>query len=163
MVNVKRILAPTDFSENSTPALETAIEMARQFNAQLLLLHVVDDIGVHAVEMEMGAYSDGGYDLLEAEKRAAARLEQIAIPEDVVERTSRDTMIAGPSEGICRFAGEQAADIIVLSTHGRTGLARWVMGSVAEHVVRKSPCPVLTVHPERRRIAGEKAAATAEC
>ncbi|MCR9201236.1 MAG: universal stress protein [Planctomycetaceae bacterium] len=163
MICMRKILAPTDFSENSTPALETAVELARQFDAQLLLLHVVDDIGVHAMEMEMGAYSDGGYDLLEAEKRAAERLEKIALPGDVSGRASRHTMIAGPSEGICRFASEQAADVIVLSTHGRTGLARWVMGSVAEHVVRKSPCPVLTVHPEGRPVVADTAVTAAEC
>jgi len=162
MISMQTILAPTDFSENSTPALEAAIELARQFDARLLLLHVVDDIGVHAMEMEMGAYSDGGYDLLEAEKRAAERLEQMSIPQDVVPRVTRHTMIAGPSEGICRFASENAADVIVLSTHGRTGLARWVMGSVAEHVVRKSPCPVLTVHPDGRPLVADSDVTTAE-
>ena len=62
---------------------------------------------------------------------------------------------------VLQFASEQQVDLIVLSTHGRTGLARWVLGSVAEHVVRKAPCPVLTVHPDGRPFATVDTPATA--
>lgn len=159
MIDVKKILAPVDFSGGSEVALATAVEFARQFQAELMVLHVVDDIGVHAMEMEMGAYTDGGYDLLEAERRAERKLTELDLPDDV--SVSRHTRIAGPSEGICQFAAEHHADVIVLSTHGRTGLARWVMGSVAEHVVRKAACPVLTIHPDGRPVASVDEATSA--
>lgn len=147
MIDIKTILAPTDFSKNSEPAMQYAFELARQYNADLKLIHVVDDVGVYAMEMEMGAYIDSGNDLVESERRAFQRMEELALPEDIQTRVTRHTMIGAPSAGICRFANENNVDVIVISTHGRTGLNRLLMGSVAEHVARRAPCPVLTVRP----------------
>jgi nucleotide-binding universal stress UspA family protein len=143
MLGVHTILHPTDFSERSQHAFGLACALARDYGARLIVLHVAD----------MPTLGSGGADgvppmLLPGpeELRASARvqLDQLQVPHANVRAERRLEQGDAVSE-ILRVAQETSADLIVLGTHGRTGLARLLMGSVAEQVVRKAACPVLTV------------------
>lgn len=134
------ILHPTDFSESSAKALQIAIDLARDYGATLALLHV----WLEPAAVYTSADPVAGLDMNEVRDAEKARLNAIAIPDAgfVVERH----FVEGePAQEIVRFARERTTDLVVMSTHGRTGLGRLVLGSVAEQVLRNAPCPVLTV------------------
>jgi universal stress protein A len=145
-MDIRRILAPTDFSELSTQGLKSALELAQTFGAKLLLLHVVEP---PAYPVEGIVPSHLGAPLLDdLERQASNELAQI-LPEvqgsgvDVARRVA----VGIPYRKIVEVAEEEKADLIVMTTHGRTGLSHLVMGSVAEKIVRTAPCPVLTMRP----------------
>jgi nucleotide-binding universal stress UspA family protein len=147
-----RILVPTDFSAMSDAALEYARALAKRFGASLHLLHVIEDplaYGGFSGEMYLEEPSPTLRATLveEAEKKLGARLR----PEDRrrLHATTEVTFGAGPKT-ITDFASSRGIDLIVMGTHGRTGLAHAVMGSVAERVVRTAPCPVLTIRVDKR-------------
>jgi universal stress protein A len=145
-MNIQRILAPTDFSEPSTQGLRSALELAEAFGAKLLLLHVVEP---PPYPVEGIVPSRLGATLLDdLERQAANDLAQM-LPEaqgSKVEVT-RSVVVGIPYRKIVEVAEEEKSDLIVMTTHGRTGLSHLVMGSVAEKVVRTAQCPVLTVRP----------------
>jgi nucleotide-binding universal stress UspA family protein len=129
---ITRILAATDFSANSTRAIAYAESMARQFGADVVLLHVTETPA-----------SSGGDD---ARAVAAQRLEEVVAELGKRHVAARGIVRSGvPFEEIVVAAGAEGADLIVLGTRGQTGLAYLLMGSVAERVVRQASCPVLTV------------------
>ncbi|MBI4278332.1 MAG: universal stress protein [Armatimonadetes bacterium] len=143
-VSVKVILCPTDFSPGAEPALAWASVLSRTFGAEMVILHVLDlSLGalaglpsemamVPAVEQLAGRVRA---EATESMSRLAARFPQ-----------ARTTIREGrPRATILDAAAEVHADMIVMGTHGRTGLSHVFFGSVAEHVVRHSPIPVLTV------------------
>jgi nucleotide-binding universal stress UspA family protein len=147
MINLKRILVPSDFSECSDAAVRYGLELARKFGAKLYLLHVVQDPATQPWGTEGFAVP-----LLEAveqwQKDAKIRLEN-SIPADDRANTSAFCAIASPFPEILRFAADNEIDLIVMGTHGRGGVSHVLLGSLAEKVVRRAPCPVLTVrHPE---------------
>jgi nucleotide-binding universal stress UspA family protein len=144
-LSVSRILVPTDFSEPSIEALELAIELASRFSASVTLLH--------AQEMPTYVFPDAVMPVTpqvvaELEKSSKDELERIAGRVRAAGIPVNTKTVLGPNDGeICRFAEEMNADLIVMGTHGRTGLRHVLLGSVAEKVVRRAPCPVLTVRP----------------
>lgn len=145
MLPVRTILHPTDFSEPSTSALRLACSLARDYGARLILLHVapapivVPAMGVVPPQTE------------EEFQRTRAALRDLEIPVPGVE-ADRCLLQGDAAAEILRAAEENQCDVIVMGTHGRTGLGRLLMGSVAEQVLRKAPCPVVTVkNPIRQR------------
>jgi nucleotide-binding universal stress UspA family protein len=149
MIDLHRILVPTDFSKYSQNALTYAVAFAEKFGAELHLLHVVQDLAVFIPDMiavappvvpsvkEMTAAVYAAFDRL---------IEQNKLERFTFQRAVRE---GSPFYEIIRFAEEENIDLIVLGTHGHGGLAHMLLGSVTEKVVRKAPCPVLTVrHPE---------------
>lgn len=147
MINLKRILLPTDFSENSQVAVAYACALADQFGSELHLLNVMEDMLTMIPEPGMAFPPPGDFML---ELKAGAEKSLTQIPDAAWARGKtvvRATRQGAPFLEIIRYAKEKDIDLIVLSTHGRGGLAHVLMGSVAERVVRKSPCPVLTVRP----------------
>jgi nucleotide-binding universal stress UspA family protein len=157
-----RILVPTDFSEPSDAALDFARALAGKFGATLHLLHVIEPdyqtAGAFTVEAGIGA-SQGPYQQMLADARA--RFAHRVTPADRTRYGATTEVIYGKSaETIVDFAGGQNIDLIVMGTHGRTGLAHLLMGSVAEHVVRTAPCPVLTVRqaPEPEAVTVSRSA-----
>jgi nucleotide-binding universal stress UspA family protein len=153
MIDLKRILVPTDFSETSEAALRYGVELARRFSARLCLLHVPEHPG-EATETEYPV------DLFETMQNAADdRLPHLLSEAERHELRPECAMRLGtPWEEIVRHAEEHDIDLIVMGTHGRDGLARLLLGSVAEMVVRKASCPVLTVHhPEHQFVMSEQA------
>ncbi len=137
MLNIQTVLHPTDYSERSDIAFRIACSLARDYRAKLVLLHVA----LRSVTIEGEApIAPRSEEYFQEEQK---KLEGVSVPAEIrVERFVRE---GAPAEEILRAAQFTNADLIVLGTHGRTGLARLLMGSVAEQVVRKAPCPVLTV------------------
>ena len=145
MIRLQRILLPTDFSEFSAEATKYASALAEQFGAELHLLYVVDELPVLAPDYGGMNWQDF---LDEMQTAARQQLASVLDPQwkagqQVVEDVRRGT----PFLEIVRYAKENDIDLIVLGTHGRSGLSHVLIGSVAERVVRSAPCPVLTVRP----------------
>ncbi len=134
-----KILCPVDFDQNSLLALRLATELAQERKATLYLLHVVG--------MPPGPEVALPFEQMDAAARA--KLEKLAqrwIHGKV--RYEVDVAMGDPSSEILRVAKRMRASLIVMATHGRKGLSRLVLGSVAERVVREAACPVLTVKPK---------------
>jgi nucleotide-binding universal stress UspA family protein len=143
MLTIKRILVPTDFSECSEHALKYGREMASTFGATLHLLHVVQDPYTQPWAAE--AFPAPLGDLLQQwQEQAHARLKAL-LPEGERSGAMIAVQVGSPFQEICRYAEEQDIDMIVIGTHGRGPLGHMLLGSVAEKVVRRAPCPVLTV------------------
>jgi nucleotide-binding universal stress UspA family protein len=132
------ILHPTDFSEQAENARRAAEALAHDYNARLVLVHVMQPPPL--VASEMGVVIP---DLPDEPAALWARLNAMA-PEGKF-CVERFLLKGEPVEQIVRMAKEEGADLIVMGTHGRSGLSRVLMGSVAEWVLRRAPCPVLTV------------------
>ena len=145
-MNIQRILAPTDFSELSKQGLTSALELAETFGAKLLLLHVVEP-PPYPVEGIVPSHL-GATLLDDLERQASKDLAQMLseTPGSKVEVTRR-VVVGIPYRKIVEVAEEEKSDLIVMTTHGRTGLSHLVMGSVTEKIVRTAPCPVLTIRP----------------
>jgi nucleotide-binding universal stress UspA family protein len=135
---IHKILHPTDYSDLSRPAFEFACALARDFGAELILCHVGPPPIIAAGEGAVIDFPTG-----EAEQMTA-RLEQLK-PGDARVQATHKLLRGVPADEIVRLAGEAKVELIVLGTHGRGGLSRLLMGSVAEGVMRKAPCPVVTV------------------
>ena len=175
MIALKRILVPTDFSESAGAALRYGVAFARAFHARLDLLHVagrreLEDIlegerVVHALTDEPGEVRrTDPYDLLhDAERqRLATLLTETDLQEIQPQCVLRVSESGGAYGEIVRYAVEQDIDLIVMGSHGHGGVAHLLMGSVAEKMVRKAPCPVLTVrHPEHEFVLSDTSDAAA--
>lgn len=150
MIHLKHVLVATDFSPASEVALTYGRELARAFDASLHVLHVVDDLAAHAASSNAPQLNLGQLQTsLEREARDA--LEALLTDDDRRTLDARPVQVTGhgAAKAILAYAQEHVVDVIVVGTQGRTGVAHLLMGSVAEHVVRAAPCPVLTVrHPE---------------
>jgi nucleotide-binding universal stress UspA family protein len=145
-MEIRQILAPTDFSRFSREAAAWAFELAGKFGAKVLLFHVVE---LPAYPLEGLPPSRLGGTLLEdLERQAEADLAKV-MPEaqGAKVEVTRRVVVGIPYRKIVEVAQEEQADLIVMATHGRTGLSHLFMGSVAERVVRTAPCPVLTMRP----------------
>lgn len=146
MFTPKAILVPTDFSEYSDKAVRQAVDIAEQHNAKIYLLHVVDKLQQCAIdyciplETMMKVQSD-------SEKEAAKKMQEEA---DKILKTKKidlvfDVKSGTPYEEILKEQQERKADLIVIASHGRTGILKTLIGSVAERVMREAKCPVLLV------------------
>jgi nucleotide-binding universal stress UspA family protein len=139
MLSLKTVLFPTDFSAAADQALHVALTLARDHGAKVVLLSVPPPIP--PVE---GYVPD--QDVEQLSREAAERLQVLADGISSVPVETR-VMVGAPGAAIVAAAKEYQADLIVMGTHGRTGLTRLLLGSVAEHVLRHAACPVLTVKP----------------
>ena len=139
---LRRVLVPVDFSTSTPAALTHAKELAAAYGASLDVLHVVSEIALP------GVYGLGTVDVASPEVQARVREALTAAVEEAPgARVEAGThvFVGFPARDIADFAALQQSDLIVMSTHGRTGLKRLLLGSVAENVVRLAPCPVLTL------------------
>lgn len=149
-MQIRTILFPTDFSQGARVAMDHAVSLARDYNAKLILLYVIQDISISewyipsslsvadlVEDMQKSAWQE--MEVWSAE--ASSKIKDI---EKIVQR-------GVPFVEIVKTAREKSADMIVIGTHGWTGIDHILFGSTAEKVVRKSPCPVLTV-----RMAGKE-------
>lgn len=144
-MEIRQILAPTDFSEYSRQAVAYAYKMAQHFGAKLLLLHVVEELPPYIgfiPPAEAAAVLKG----LEGQARAALA-QLLPKAEDATVEITCQAVTGTPYFEIIEIAHEEKADLIVMATHGRTGFSHFIMGSVAERVVRTAPCAVLTIRP----------------
>jgi nucleotide-binding universal stress UspA family protein len=127
---LREILTATDFSPTSHQAFEAALALARHFGARLHIVHVVSD----------GSKQDSALDELTA----------LAPEQTGARKIVKSVLVGHAAPEIVKYAGREKIDLIVLGTHGRGGVARVLMGSVAETVVRTAPCQVLTIGPQAR-------------
>jgi nucleotide-binding universal stress UspA family protein len=150
MISIDRILVTTDFSEYSYYSFPYAIEFAQKFNARLYLLHVIEPI------MTPADFAWGNYNIAEIEQRtenyvteSLKKIVEEKFPEDMeVEILIRHGRSFKEIIEACR---ENGVHLLIMSTHGLGGLSHLIFGSTSEKVVRKSPCPVLTIrHPEHK-------------
>ena len=150
MSQIKRMLVPTDFSFESDVAFSYALDMAARQQSAVHLLHVIDDA------MVATAYPDGFYvesremraKLLDEAKRRLEAMAARCTAAGVLATT--DVVVGRPTRVIVDVATAQGIDLIVMGTHGRSGFAHLVLGSVAERIVRTAPCAVLTVRNTAR-------------
>jgi nucleotide-binding universal stress UspA family protein len=143
-MEIRQILAPTDFSDHSKQAIAYARQLAKLFGARLLLLHVVELPPFPIEGLPPGRL--GGTILDDLERQAADDLAQV-LPQETEVEVERRVVTGVPYRKIVEVAAAEKVDLIVMATHGRTGLGHLIMGSVAERVVRTAPCPVLTMRP----------------
>ena len=152
MLAIRKILVPTDFSDCSQAALEYGRHLAETFGASLHVLHVVQDPYTQPWAAE--AFPAPLGDLLAQWEEQARKRIFDTLTEGDRGRATIATQIGSPFFEIVRYAQEQHIDLIVLGTHGRGPIGHMLLGSVAEKVVRKAPCPVLTVrHPPHGHVA----------
>lgn len=159
-MNVQRILLPTDFSEHSKAAEKAACNLADQYGAELHVLHVLQDF-LLSVPQTAAALLVPPQSLEDEVTGAEQEIQQVppsiwTIGKNVV----RAVRIGSIYDSIVQYATENAIDLIVLGTHGRTGLRHVLLGSVAERVVQHAPCSVLVVRPDRLAKDTEKVVAT---
>lgn len=153
---LKKILVPIDFSDCSRKALQYALPFARQFDASLELLCVVETRIPAAEMVDLNSARD---QMLANASQEFEALQQ-TLPEDVV---SKAVVREGlPQAEIINAARQSGADLIILSTHGRTGLSHVILGSTAEYVVRYAPCPVLVVREREHEFVVDKNAGSGE-
>jgi len=141
---ISRILIATDFSDQSSKALEWARSLARAFGAKLVLLHVIDIFSL----AETGCLMAGSDPLHLLREQAQQRMDGIKRLMPDVEMLIRE---ASPRPAIVEAAVELGCQMIIMGTHGRSGLAHLLLGSVAEYVVRNSKVPVLTVRAHEEK------------
>lgn len=149
MLPFHRILCPTDFSEGSVAALEEAVELVRDTQAALLVLHVMAP--PQPVPPDLLLMGPTGWDDEEIHRQVKDCLLDF-VADHVPPGTEVRNLIAegDAATEIVRCAQEEGADLIVIATHGLTGWRHLVFGSVTETVVRRAPCPVLTTHGKVR-------------
>jgi nucleotide-binding universal stress UspA family protein len=142
MLPVRTILHPTDLSENSAYAFELACTLARDYGAHLIVLHIMERPAAEYSGVMTAPPPPG----LSAEERRIAR-EKLAevTPPDATIPIEHLLVEGDPAALILKVAEERHCDLIAMGTHGRRGLTRLLMGSVAEQVLRSAVCPVLTV------------------
>jgi nucleotide-binding universal stress UspA family protein len=147
MLPIRKILHPTDFSDHSRAAFDLACALARDYGAELLILHVNRATPIYAPDgIVVGVPVEEPFELLG--KLAHLKHEDPSI------KVEHKLVDGDPAEQIVKAAA--GMDLIVLGTHGTTGLARLLMGSVAESVLRNAPCPVLTVRTPFKSAGGTR-------
>ena len=150
MIKMKKVLVPTDFSDSARHATSYGVSFAKEYGAELVLLHVVENITVgYASDLFPVPMAEVFQEISGYAKTELAKLAGEAKERDV--RVTELVAQGKPSAEIIRYAAENAVDVIVLGTHGKGMLDQALVGSTTERVVRRSPCPVLTV-----RMAGHE-------
>lgn len=150
-MSFKRIMVPLDFSSHSSLALKLAADLSRRYEARLTLMHVFQPFAVALPESYVlySANQIGEMLTMFGKQLDAAKIEAEAAGAIAV---NTEQVQGSPDTEIVNFARAEKFDLIVMGTHGRTGLQHAIIGSVAERVVRRAPCPVLTVrHPDAKK------------
>jgi len=144
MEQIKKILVPIDFSDYSKNALKYATQFAKQFNAKIYLVYVVEPM-IYPADFSMGQVAIPSTDI-DLHSRAEEELKKLS--KDIVNGNSRVEILiktGKPFVEIIEAASANDIDLIIIATHGHTGVEHLLFGSTAEKVVRKAPCPVLTL------------------
>jgi universal stress protein A len=165
-MKVHNILVPTDFSAGSDEAVRYAVELAAALGATLHVLHVIENPFAPGAFMEMYTPPAAGY-FADIERQAEENLRAVLTPEQKRRVPAVLTTRLGvpASEILDRLEEQPKIDMVVMATHGRGGVARLVMGSVTDKVIRSASCPVLTMrehpHPVRDAVPAEATAGSA--
>lgn len=135
----KKVLLATDFSEHSNAARQFATVLARDSGATLLIAHVIEP-PPHSADAGFG-----GYKVVAEDEATVERQLLDVVQTDPKVDWSHKLLHGAPAQEIVKYAAEEGADMIVIGSHGRRGLMRMLLGSVAENIVRSAKCPVLTI------------------
>ncbi len=140
---IKKILAPIDFSDYSKNALKYAAQFAKEFNSELYLVYVVEPM-IYPADFSMGQIAIPSADI---DLQTRAEEELVNLSKTLDPSIHVETMIktGKPFVEIIETAKEKDIDLIIIATHGHTGVEHLLFGSTAEKIVRKAPCPVLTL------------------
>lgn len=143
-LTIKKILVPIDFSDYSKSALKYAVNFAKVFNAEMYLIYVVEPV-IYPPDFSMGqiAIPSVTFEMDERAKEELSKLAQQEIPAEIKRQVIIKT--GKPFVEIIETAAEEDIDLIIIATHGHSGVEHILFGSTAEKVVRKAPCPVLTL------------------
>jgi nucleotide-binding universal stress UspA family protein len=153
---MKKILAPTDFSELSKLGIRRALEMARDISAEVIVYHAVD-VGVEWKTMHAELRSS--HDVIDSNRKVLDKFLSDHFADCMALVEVRQVIEFGaPHKNIVEVAERENVDMIVMSTHGRTGIDHVILGSVTEKVVARAPCPVLVVPRGERRTSTRSAA-----
>lgn len=148
MPSIKRILVPTDFSQQSDSALDYATTLAEVFKASLVLLYVFEDpLAISPYQPDLHSSIPPAAPAATIQSDQTQLGSRVAMAQKSGQPVSSDFVWGNPSKIIPEYAAAHDIDLIVMGTHGRTGVAHLLLGSVAERVVRVAPCPVLSVRP----------------
>jgi universal stress protein A len=149
MTSIKKIAFCTDFSQNADQAFDLAFDLTRKYQAQLLLVHVVPPLVFPSPVMEDFISEQANLQFSEdAIKRAMEQIEKNYLKKIGDYQNALVRVLSGhPASEILNFINQEKVDLVVMGTHGFTGLAHFFLGSTAEKVVRRADCSVLTVHP----------------
>ncbi|MFH1422946.1 MAG: universal stress protein [Planctomycetota bacterium] len=154
MIDIKKILVPTDFSDTANKAANHAAMLAKTFNAKLTLLNVIEpnfapvSVSTGDITVELSQIAEVFQKSYE--EHVNKQLQEIAKSEQMQSSGGCDTVYLNdypPSATIAKYAKSNEIDLIVIGTHGRTGLSEWFFGSTTERLLRIAPCPVLTIGP----------------
>jgi nucleotide-binding universal stress UspA family protein len=143
----KKVLCPIDFSEPARAAMKVAVEVCQQFGAELVLFHSYELPGYTLPEGSVVASPKMLQDLADQAEGHLAEWRRMAEGMGAT-RVATEKGVGEPAYEIIELARQGGFDLVVVGTHGRTGLRHAILGSVAERVVRRAACPVLTIHPE---------------
>ena len=152
MKDINRILCPVDFSDPSLSAVEHAVDLAKHFSAHILLFHSVSEMdhppspSYTLTPVLTDQMMQITLQMTENANNAIKELIETDIPDGI--SVDQRVDVGDPATSIVQAAREENADLIVMSTHGRSGIKGLFFGSVAEKVVRSAECPVLTIKPE---------------
>jgi nucleotide-binding universal stress UspA family protein len=146
----KKILVPVDFSADAHEAILVAADLARRFDGAITLLHVFQPVTFPLPDGYILFTPSQMAEMISNCAERLSRLQDEALAAGAP-RVVNEQLLGIASAEIPTYASQHGFDLIVMGTHGRTGIAHAVLGSVTEHVVRKAPCPVLTVHEPRMK------------
>lgn len=149
-LTLRQVVVATDFTEPAAVALRYGRGFARAFAATLRVVHVVDDIAASASVPTPGLDYGRLQEELEAEARQTLEAWVTSAESDAGHAEAVLLTSHRPAQAILQYAAETACDLLVIGTHGRSGLSSMLVGSVAQEVVRRAPCPVLAVHTTER-------------
>jgi len=143
MLPIKKIISPTDFSTPAEKGLQTAVELAQHFDAELVIVHVlipVPMVSASAVHLPtiMNSMADSA-------EKSMDELLRDQVPSDI--KSSYHIVEGRAADQIAKIADQEKADLIVIATHGESGIQNFIFGSVTERTVRIARCPVLTIRP----------------
>ena len=153
MVQVKKMAFSTDFSENADQAFDLAFDLAKKYGAQMFLVHVVPPLVFPSPTMEEFISEQPNYQFIEqVSQRSIEQMESRYVQRMGDYRNHQVRVLSGhPASELLNFIDEEQLDLIVMGTHGFTGLAHFFLGSTAEKVVRRANCSVLTVRAPARK------------
>ena len=155
-VQIRRILIPTDFSEPAKQAQAYAIALAERFGSELHLMHIVPQITIPLPD------SSSSWTLPDSDQRAQVKEAETRLLQELDSKWAKERGVVQVAkvgyavEEIVQYANDKEIDLIVIGTHGHSGLAHFILGSVAEKIVRMATCPVLTVHPKGHQFISDK-------
>ena len=152
VIGPRNIMVATDFGEAASRALQYGLEFARAFRATVHVVHVADNLAASAAAAVGSPLIDLGAAQASVDDEARRTLAALTTTDEIPALDVHPTLLCDhqPAKALLSFAREKDADLIIIGTHGRGGLAEFFLGSVAQRVVRSAPCPVLTVRAVER-------------